>query len=198
MKGEIAYLPWAPSLLALLLATNLASAYYDPGPQRWINRDPYGEIGGRNLYVASRNNCVRFVDPLGGSAAAFPSRPPEEPPVITPPRPPSLPPAIPPPGPIFPREPSSGDKNKAQVSSCSGNAPPVHPARPPRPCYTPGATTPSMPSKRTETKQCPCTGTVTVSCTEHNECVFWSMGLNGQTQYNWETRYDCPCPEYKL
>lgn len=179
-------------LLILLLPLQPALAYYDPGLQRWINRDPYGEIGGRNLYVACGNNCVRFVDAFGDSQAAFPGPTP-----VTPPRPPSLPPAIPPPGPIFPREPSSGDKNSAQVSSCSGNAPAVRPAKPPRPCDKPGDRKGAKPSKRTETKECPCTGTVTVSCTEYDECVFWSMGLNGASQYTWETKYDCPCPEYK-
>ena len=33
------------TVLALLLAAPLASAYYDPSVQRWINRDPLGESG---------------------------------------------------------------------------------------------------------------------------------------------------------
>ena len=33
------------TLLAVLSATPLALAYYDPGVQRWINRDPLGEPG---------------------------------------------------------------------------------------------------------------------------------------------------------
>jgi hypothetical protein len=42
----------APILLFLLLGVILphsASAYYDPGVQRWINRDPYGEPGFESL-----------------------------------------------------------------------------------------------------------------------------------------------------
>ena len=36
---------WALAVLPLLLSANLASAYYDPGVQRWINRDPVSEPG---------------------------------------------------------------------------------------------------------------------------------------------------------
>ena len=33
------------TLLAVLSGPHLASAYYDPGVQRWINRDPLEEPG---------------------------------------------------------------------------------------------------------------------------------------------------------
>jgi hypothetical protein len=36
---------WFLSLLVLLSAPHLASGYYDPGAQRWINRDPLVERG---------------------------------------------------------------------------------------------------------------------------------------------------------
>ncbi len=36
-------------LLVLLLPTARASAYYDPGVQRWINRDPAEEVGFKML-----------------------------------------------------------------------------------------------------------------------------------------------------
>jgi RHS repeat-associated protein len=39
--------------------------YYDPNLQRWPNTDPIGELGGRNLYVALRNNALQSIDPLG-------------------------------------------------------------------------------------------------------------------------------------
>jgi len=45
MKTQMQPLPSALALLVLLSATNLASAYYDPGVQRWINRDPLSETG---------------------------------------------------------------------------------------------------------------------------------------------------------
>jgi len=44
MKTQSKALVWTLALLALLSATNLASAYYDPGVQRWINRDPLARI----------------------------------------------------------------------------------------------------------------------------------------------------------
>jgi hypothetical protein len=40
MKTQVSPVLWALALLALFSASNLASAYYDPGVQRWINRDP--------------------------------------------------------------------------------------------------------------------------------------------------------------
>ena len=39
--------------------------YYDPGLQRWINRDPLSEAGGLNLYQFALNNPVGAFDPLG-------------------------------------------------------------------------------------------------------------------------------------
>jgi RHS repeat-associated protein len=38
---------------------------YDPGLQRWINRDPIGEAGGVNLYGYVGNNPIGFFDLLG-------------------------------------------------------------------------------------------------------------------------------------
>ena len=42
-----------------------ARRYYDPNLQRFINRDPIGERGGRNLYEYCRNNPVSLIDLLG-------------------------------------------------------------------------------------------------------------------------------------
>jgi len=39
--------------------------FYDPGLQRWLNRDPIEEEGGINLYSAFRNDPVDNLDPLG-------------------------------------------------------------------------------------------------------------------------------------
>jgi RHS repeat-associated protein len=41
-----------------------ATRFYDPVTQRWINRDPIKELGGRNLYGYGANP-VRGIDPLG-------------------------------------------------------------------------------------------------------------------------------------
>ena len=45
MKTQMKRLLWFLTCLTLFSATQLASAYYDPGVQRWINRDPLGEPG---------------------------------------------------------------------------------------------------------------------------------------------------------
>jgi len=39
--------------------------FYEPNFQRWLNRDPIGELGGVNLYRFVGNNPLRFVDPFG-------------------------------------------------------------------------------------------------------------------------------------
>jgi RHS repeat-associated protein len=38
---------------------------YDSGWQRWLNRDPFGEAGGMNLYGFVGNNPISYVDPYG-------------------------------------------------------------------------------------------------------------------------------------
>jgi RHS repeat-associated protein len=66
-------------LLLLLTSFHNASAYYDPGVQRWINRDPLGEPGFElirshppvaqpgeaNSYLFVANNPLNRVDSLG-------------------------------------------------------------------------------------------------------------------------------------
>ncbi len=39
--------------------------FYDPANQRWLNRDPIGEMGELNLYGLCRNNGVNAFDLLG-------------------------------------------------------------------------------------------------------------------------------------
>ncbi len=39
--------------------------YYSPGLGRWLNRDPIGEQGGWNVYVAMRNSLLTGYDYLG-------------------------------------------------------------------------------------------------------------------------------------
>ncbi len=48
----------------LLMAAN-ASAFYDPGLQRWINRDPIAEAGGINLFKFVGGDSVNHLDSYG-------------------------------------------------------------------------------------------------------------------------------------
>jgi uncharacterized protein RhaS with RHS repeats len=43
----------------------VANAFYDPGLQRWINRDPIQEEGGINLYGFVCNDPLNSIDTLG-------------------------------------------------------------------------------------------------------------------------------------
>ena len=52
-------------VLLFLTTFQTASAFYDPAPQRWINRDPIEEIGGVNLYAFVVNNPTRYADKFG-------------------------------------------------------------------------------------------------------------------------------------
>ena len=73
--------------------------FYDPYLQRWLNRDPKGERGDRNLYRYTANSPYRFFDPYGLDLISIPGGPPITPfPPIpkTPPQP--LPTPPPPPG----------------------------------------------------------------------------------------------------
>jgi RHS repeat-associated protein len=72
MKRALKKLILPLTLLALFSAPHLASAYYDPGAQRWINRDPLEEPGFElrrerpALVLAGEPNRYLFVanDPL--------------------------------------------------------------------------------------------------------------------------------------
>ncbi len=66
-------------LLVLLLSVAWAEhafAYYDPGVQRWINRDPIAEAGGKNTYAFSGGNPLSRMDAFGHSPINVPSMPP--------------------------------------------------------------------------------------------------------------------------
>jgi len=56
--------------LFVLICHQTASAYYDPGVQRWINRDPEGESQSLNLYEFVSDSPVSHVDALGLKKAA--------------------------------------------------------------------------------------------------------------------------------
>jgi hypothetical protein len=52
-------------LLVLLGSLCTARAYYDPGVQRWLNRDPIQEQGGINFYRVVQNDPITKVDAFG-------------------------------------------------------------------------------------------------------------------------------------
>jgi len=55
---------WSVVTLVLLLRSD-ALAFYDPGTQRWINRDPLQEEGGVNLYGFVRQDPIDSIDAFG-------------------------------------------------------------------------------------------------------------------------------------
>lgn len=57
----------------LWLALLPAHAFYDPGAQRWLNRDPIAERGGINLHSFVLNSPADRFDPDG--RIAFPETP---------------------------------------------------------------------------------------------------------------------------
>jgi hypothetical protein len=65
MKTKHRKLP--PTLLVCVLLSFAATSwgFYDPGLQRWINRDPISEAGGFNLYSFAANHPGGNYDALG-------------------------------------------------------------------------------------------------------------------------------------
>jgi hypothetical protein len=64
MKAQMKLLPCFLAVLALLSAPQLAPAYYDPGLQRWINRDPIRERGFETLrrHSSTRSGRIHTAD----------------------------------------------------------------------------------------------------------------------------------------
>ena len=59
-----------------LLSQCCGQCFYDPGSQRWLNRDPEGEAGGVNLYSILGSNPVNGVDAFGECPALLLAIPP--------------------------------------------------------------------------------------------------------------------------
>ena len=53
------------SMAAIFGMVEVANAFYDPGLQRWINRDPIGEWGGPDLYSFIGNEPSDGADAFG-------------------------------------------------------------------------------------------------------------------------------------
>jgi RHS repeat-associated protein len=103
------------SLGLWLLSQQCGQCFYDPGSQRWINRDPLQEPGGANLYTFIANAPVSNCDPLGLEMPVWEGpmfHPPPKPP--PPPPPPYYPkPTYPAPGPETVWNPYTGQWDKA-------------------------------------------------------------------------------------
>jgi RHS repeat-associated protein len=180
--------------------------FYDPISERWLNRDPLGEGGfemsrrtnlrvvrrpsefflNANLYNFVRNQPVRDLDVFGLDATTPAGAGPASSPL-----------------PIWPpRFPSGGAVNAENPGTLGGinygNFPDCRSPTPPRPCSTPGARR-NVRSAGTITRDCPCTGTVTVQCTQYESCDFYGAGTTAGATFTWTPHSDCaPCPEYAL
>jgi hypothetical protein len=82
MKQTLNQLCWTMAAMVLATSVQLATAFYDPSTQRWINRDPVGERGGVNLLSFARNQPSGIRDNWGHSATVVPPIPPIGPALI--------------------------------------------------------------------------------------------------------------------
>lgn len=174
-------------LLLLLLPIPRASAYYDPGVQRWVNRDPINEPGfealprrtgavvlmgatqSPSLFTFVGNRPVRGLDTFGLQMVGLP---------------------FPSGGAVNGQTPGTiGGRNYGNFPDCRGSAPP-------RLCAPLGARSKPKPSGKMVTKECPCTGTLTVQCYRYDTCDLWSFGTTDAPKRSWTTHEECPCPEY--
>jgi uncharacterized protein RhaS with RHS repeats len=71
MKTKTNTLLIVVALLAYWLGPSNASAFYDPGQQRWLNRDPIAEKGGINLFRFVRNSCPNNFDSNGEDIGVY-------------------------------------------------------------------------------------------------------------------------------
>jgi len=117
MKAKTNALLLVAALIVYWIGLCNASAFYDPGAQRWLNRDPIGENAGANLYEIVGNdledNCDLYgllliignpvvadpiIDPIIRPISIpfrFPAPRPAPAPKPSPPLPPVLPPPCP-------------------------------------------------------------------------------------------------------
>ena len=65
MKRHVIGLKVALLIMGLWGCAYPAAAYYDPGVQRWINRDRMGEHGGVDLFTAIHNGPINWIDGFG-------------------------------------------------------------------------------------------------------------------------------------
>jgi hypothetical protein len=59
-------------IAAYMSMVEIANAFYDPGLQRWITRDPIQERGGINLFTVVKNDTLNQTDAYGKCPALLP------------------------------------------------------------------------------------------------------------------------------
>jgi hypothetical protein len=64
MKAKSSWV-FCSAVALVMFARTSASGFYDPGLQRWINRDPIAEQGGINLFAFAGNNSITKADKYG-------------------------------------------------------------------------------------------------------------------------------------
>jgi hypothetical protein len=161
-------------LLLLFADINEVSAFYNPQLQRWINRDPIGEIGGLNLYQFVRNNVTGFVDSYGHDVNPPPQIP--------------LPPA-------FPSKPFEAPPRGTGGTS-GGNLPPAYPIINYPNCHHEGATRTIKPPYDSGSS-CPCSN-VSIRCFDYEKCEPVGTAGTGGTirRLGWKPYTRCTkCPE---
>ena len=93
MNIKTHWLAWI--VLAVVLTASDALAFYNTSLGRWVNRDPIGEDGGDNLYVALNNNPINTIDNFGHAPMGWPVVPPPGYPPSIPRNPTPTPPTLP-------------------------------------------------------------------------------------------------------
>jgi RHS repeat-associated protein len=151
--------------------------FYDPNLQRWPNRDPIEELGGKNLYTFGANDSVDFVDSDGLQLFGAPAHPPQ----------------IPPP-PAFPSKPFEYPPAGTGGTS-GGNLPPAFPTINNPPCSEEGALRETRGTY--DGGFCPCTN-MPRRCFDYERCEFvGTAGTRGTTgRLGWVPHTSCTkCPE---
>jgi hypothetical protein len=192
---------WWLAMTVLLLSLPCAQAFYDPGAQRWVNRDPIQEFGGVNLYGFVRNEPTSMLDSLGLSHGN-----PVPPVVISPPRPIPPAPTILLPGgkpdamDWFCHDAGSQDVGGCMLQTTIGNAPAcIPPKLPPSDrCDQPGAVKDYGHDGIVE-RDCPGWGKIALPCFKFKKCKpYIEGGLTtpiSQNGFSWQLERECtPCP----
>jgi RHS repeat-associated protein len=153
--------------------------FYAPLLQRWLNRDPIQELGGKNLFEFVENRPLNGIDREGLQY---------------------VPPLIQGPDPFSKNTVGNGYPG---TTLNGGNAPVAYPRNNMAQCSAAqvGATR-NRRSAGTQKISCPCSGEISVNCQSYQQCeVVLLPNLNAPwtTTWSWVDKKDCdPCPEYSM